>query len=76
MNGKANVGILGRYKLDMESNAKILEKILEGDSKIETSMLSYLDNTKGEYKKDFIPFEQFENNFKKLIEHCLRKLNI
>lgn len=55
MNGKANVGILGRFKLDMESNVKILEKI-KGDTKIEPPMLSFVDNTKGEYKVDIVPF--------------------
>jgi hypothetical protein len=55
LNGKANVGILGRFKLDMESNVKILEKI-KGDLEIEPPMLSFVDNTKGEYKADIVPF--------------------
>lgn len=55
MNGKANVGILGRFKLDMESNVKILEKI-KGDTKIEPPMLSFVDSKKGEYKEDIVPF--------------------
>ncbi len=72
MNGKANVGILGRFKLDMESNFKILEKI-KSNSKIEASMLSFVDNTKGEYIEDIVPFK---NNFTELIEYCMRKLKI